>query len=76
MKDLIRTTDPALISFVESLLREDGIEAMVFDVNASIVEGSIGILPRRIVVPDDRLERARRLLADAGLADEIFRREW
>lgn len=76
MKDLIRTTDPTLVSFVESLLRQEGIEAMVFDVNASIVEGSIGILPRRVVVPDDRLERARRLLVEAGLEDEIFRREW
>ena len=38
---------------------------------ASVLEGSIGILPRRILVPDDHEAAARQLLSDAGLAHEL-----
>jgi tRNA1(Val) A37 N6-methylase TrmN6 len=68
MRSILETTDPVLVSYVEALLKEAGIVLHVADVNMSIVEGSIGIFPRRVLVGDDDAETARRILADAGLA--------
>ncbi|WP_309083613.1 DUF2007 domain-containing protein [Chelativorans sp.] len=73
MIELIRTNDAVSISFIESLLRDAGIEFFVADQNMSIMEGSIGVLPRRVMVAEDRAEEARKLLADAGLADVLGR---
>jgi hypothetical protein len=67
MRELIVTNDLVLISYVEALLADQGIEAVVFDRNISLMEGSIGAFPRRVVVPEDAWSRASRILADAGL---------
>ena len=74
MHDLIRTNDPVLISFVESLMRDAGIGCMVADSGMSILEGSVGIIPRRILVDPSRAAQARRIVIDAGLEDEL--RPW
>ena len=71
MKELIRTNDAVLISFVESLLKDAGIGCMVADQNMSVLDGSIGILPRRVMVLEEDMTAARRILADAGIANEI-----
>ena len=71
MHELLRTTDPVLVSFVEALLREAGIAYHVADVNASAVEGSIGIFPRRVLVAEELVFQARGVLADADLASEL-----
>jgi hypothetical protein len=71
MKELIRTNDAVVISFVEALLKDAGIGSLVADQNMSVLDGSIGVLPRRILVLDDDLEQARRILVDAGIANEI-----
>jgi hypothetical protein len=71
MIELLRTNDPVIISFVEALLRDAGIGHFVADRNMSIMEGSIGVLPRRVLVAEEDLEKARAILADAGIADEI-----
>ena len=71
MKELIRTNDAVVISFVESLLKDAGIGCFVADQNMSVLDGSIGVLPRRVMVVDDDLAAARRILADAGIANEI-----
>lgn len=71
MIELLRTNDPVVLSFVEALLRDAGIHYFVADQNMSIVEGSLGIIPRRILVPDEDLAAARRVLIDAGLAHEL-----
>lgn len=71
MRELVRTNDMVLISAVGSLLDGAGIKHMVFDQNMSVLEGSVGILARRILVPDDDLDAARQLLTDAGLAHEL-----
>lgn len=71
MIELVRTNDAVLISFIEALLRDAGIVYFVADQNMSVAEGSLGILARRIMVDGDRLDEARALLADAGVADEI-----
>ena len=71
MKELIRTNDAVVISFVESLLKDAGIGCLVADQNMSVLDGSIGVLPRRIMVLEDDVVAARRILADAGIANEI-----
>lgn len=71
MKELIRTNDAVIISFVESLLKDAGIGCLVADRNMSVLDGSIGVLPRRVLVADGDIDQARRILSDAGIANEI-----
>jgi Putative prokaryotic signal transducing protein len=71
MREIVRTNDPVLISAIEALLQGAGIRHMVLDQNMSVLDGSIGMLPRRIVVDNDDVIRARRLLTDAGLGHEL-----
>jgi hypothetical protein len=71
MIELLRSNDPVLISFADALLNEAGIEHAVVDQNMSVMEGSLGILPRRMMVARDRHENARRILIEAGLEREL-----
>lgn len=71
MEELLKTNDIVLISFVEAILNEGNIDHLVLDQNMSIIEGSIGVIPRRILVDRDAMPRARRLLAEAGLDHEL-----
>ncbi|MEO0327662.1 MAG: DUF2007 domain-containing protein [Pseudomonadota bacterium] len=71
MKVLLATNNLVTLSLVETLLKEAGIESMVLDQNMSVLEGSIGIIPRRLMVPDQQLAEARVLMEDAGLQDEL-----
>ena len=71
MTELLRTNDLVLISAVEALLAGAEIHCFVADQNMSSMEGSIGILPRRVLVPNDEHPRARKLLHDAGLGDAL-----
>lgn len=73
MVELMRTNDMVLISFVEAILSEAGIDHMVVDRNMSVLEGSIGVIPRRILVDSTRLDEARTCLIDAGVAQELPR---
>ena len=60
-----------LISFVEALLKDAGIAALTVDQNMSVIEGSLGVLPRRVLVPGDRLDAARAVLSEAGIGGEL-----
>ena len=71
MRELVRTNDPVLVSAIEALLNGADIPHVVLDRNMSVLEGSIGILPRRILVDEEHVARARTLLADAGLGHEL-----
>lgn len=71
MHELMRTNDPVLVSAVEALLAGARIAHVVADQNISVLEGSIGIFARRILVPANCAESARRLLVDAGLGHEL-----
>ena len=73
MRELVRTNDAVLISAIEALLKGAHIRHMVVDQNMSVLEGSIGIFPRRVLVGEDELDAARRLLEDAGFGNEIRR---
>ncbi|SMX37821.1 putative signal transducing protein [Maliponia aquimaris] len=67
MEELLRTNDITLIPLVRTLLNGEGIDSFELDVNMSVLEGSIGILPRRLMVRRDQAEAARRLLREAGV---------
>ena len=67
----MRTNDPVALSFAESLMKDAGIFAMIADQGMSILEGSLGILQRRLLVDGERVDEARRILIDAGLGDEL-----
>jgi hypothetical protein len=71
VKEILRTNDVVLVSAVEALLTGAGIPHVILDRNMSVLEGSLGILPSRIVVDDDFSRPARRLLEEAGLAREL-----
>jgi len=73
LREIVRTNDLVLLSFVEALLREQDIDHVVFDSNMSILEGSLGILPRRIMVAEGNFARAGQILSEAGLENEITR---
>jgi len=66
MKELLRTNDLVRLSWAEALLASAGIESVVLDTHTSIIEGSIGAIPRRLMVPDEDHARARALLDAAG----------
>ncbi|MCB1448365.1 MAG: DUF2007 domain-containing protein [Rhizobiaceae bacterium] len=71
MIEIMRSNDPVALSFAESLMKDAGIFAMVADQGMSVLEGSLGILQRRLMVESDRADEARRILTDAGLGDEL-----
>jgi Putative prokaryotic signal transducing protein len=71
LRELVRTNDIVLVSAVQALLDGAGIRHVVLDGNMSVLEGSIGILPRRILVEDRSVEDARTLLREAGLGHEL-----
>jgi hypothetical protein len=66
--ELLRTNDLVLLSFLQAVLADAGIPSLVADQHTSVLEGSIGAIPRRLMVDPDDLIRARRLVADAGYA--------
>jgi hypothetical protein len=71
LDELIRTNNAVVLSLAKSLLKEAGIGHFLADENMSILEGSIGLLPKRLLVDADEIIRARRLMKDAGLGDEL-----
>lgn len=71
MKELLRSNDPVLLSYVSALLQEESIDFIVADLNMSVLEGSIGALPRRVLVESDRLAQARNILTGAGIGHVI-----
>lgn len=71
MRELIRTNDMVLVSAVVALLKGAGIRHMVLDQNMSVLEGSLGVLPRRILVAEGNELTARQIMEDAGLGKEL-----
>ena len=67
MKELLRSTDPTIIAFATALLEGEDIEVFDLDVHMSILDGSLGILPRRLMVRDRDLFMARAVLKDNGI---------
>ena len=71
MIEIVRTNDPVVLSFIEALMKDAGIACMIADQNMSIVEGSLGVLARRVLVDSEKVEQAKRIVRDAGIGAEI-----
>jgi hypothetical protein len=71
MRDLVTSNDPVLLNYVEVLLEDAGIGVAVFDGNMSAVQGTLGAVQKRLAVPEESWDQARRLLDDAGLGQWI-----
>jgi hypothetical protein len=69
--EIMRSNDPVALSFAQSLMKDAGIYSMIADQGMSVLEGSLGILQRRLLVDADREDEARRILTDAGLGAEL-----
>ncbi|WP_090523729.1 DUF2007 domain-containing protein [Paracoccus isoporae] len=67
MKELLRTTDPLRLVRAQDVLRSDGIETYALDQHMSVLEGSLGILPRRLMVADRDHFMASAILREHGL---------
>ncbi len=65
MKELVRTNDAVFLSWVRAYLADAGIEIMILDGYTSVIEGSIGAIPRRVMVANRDHARADELLKDA-----------
>jgi hypothetical protein len=66
MKELVRTNNPVLLLWIQTLLRQEGIKSFVLDSHMSVLEGSANAIPRRLMVVDDEYDMARETLTDAG----------
>lgn len=71
MKELLRTNNPVLLSWLTALLTSEGIEPIVLDAHASVMEGSIIAIRRRLMVEDGDYQRARRLIEEAGEGERL-----
>lgn len=69
--NLMRTNDAVVLGLAESLLKDAGIHFFVADRAMSVTEGSLGLLPRRLMVDDGMIDEARTLLTEAGLGREL-----
>lgn len=68
MKQLLRTNNTTEIAFAKALLQGEGIDCFEMDVNMSILEGSIGIFPRRLMVADRDFDAAALVMTDNGIS--------
>ena len=65
MRAVLKSLDPVVLGYATDLLSQEGIESVVFDTHASVMDGSMGFLPRRLMVRDEDFDRAYKLLSDA-----------
>ncbi|WP_134724428.1 DUF2007 domain-containing protein [Paracoccus luteus] len=67
MKEILRATDPLTLTHAAAVLSGEGIPSFEFDRHMSVLDGSIGILPRRLMVADQDHFRATAILRDMGI---------
>ena len=65
MRAVLTTTDPVVLNYAANVLSQEGIESAVFDTHARVMVGSMGFLPRRLMVLDEDFARAEALLREA-----------
>jgi len=65
MRVVLKSNNPVILSYATHVLEESGIDALVFDTHASIMDGSTIMVPRRVMVADEDFNRAEKLLRDA-----------
>jgi hypothetical protein len=64
MREVLKSNNPVELNYAEVLLRDAGIEVLSFDDHMSVLDGSMVILPRRLMVPDADLEHAKTILKE------------
>lgn len=64
MIELMRTNDITLVAFAKALLAAEGITCFELDVHMSVMEGSIGIMPRRLMIAERDVFQAHAILKD------------
>ncbi len=67
MKELLRSTDPTVMAFASALLEGEGIDCFQMDVNMSVLEGGIGVFPRRLMVHENDFDSAVRAMRDNNI---------
>jgi hypothetical protein len=65
MRAVLKTIDPVVLNYAVNVLEQEGIKSVVFDTHASVMDGSMGFLPRRLMVLDEDFDRAQKLLRQA-----------
>jgi hypothetical protein len=65
MRAVLKTIDPVVLNYAANVLEQEGIESVIFDTHASVMDGSMGFLPRRLMVLDEDFDRAQKLLRQA-----------
>ena len=65
MRVVLKTVDPVVLNYAANVLEQEGIESVIFDTHASVMDGSMGFLPRRLMVLDEDFDRAQTLLRAA-----------
>jgi hypothetical protein len=68
---VIKSNNPVTLSYARSILNDAGIDCYVADTHASIIEGSIGAIPQRVMILEDDVKEARKALSEAGLEEEL-----
>lgn len=76
VKEIARSNDPVRLSFLTALLSDGGVTSFLFDTHASIVQGSLGVLPQRLMVADEEYDEAVTILKTAGEWHEPERSGW
>ena len=71
MREILRSNDPVLINFVVVLLRDASLNPHLVDEHVSAIEGSIGALPRRVLIAADEVAQAKRVMQEADLSQWI-----
>ncbi len=69
--EIARSNDPVVVSFLQALLQDSGIDAVVADNNMAVIEGSIGVWRRRILVPESAAVEARQVISDAEIDEDL-----
>ena len=64
MRMVLKTLDPVALNYAANVLSQEGIKSVIFDAHASVMDGSMGFLPRRLMVLDEDFDRALRLLSE------------
>jgi putative signal transducing protein len=70
MRVVLKTVDPVVLNYAANVLEQEGIESVIFDTHASVMDGSMGFLPRRLMVLDEDFDRAQKLLR-AAVPDQL-----
>jgi hypothetical protein len=71
VKEILRSNDVVFLSWADAMLRAAGIESVLFDAHASVMDGSIAVVQRRLMVADEDHARAKMLLREAGAGDRL-----